>query len=317
MLFLLVIRRLLSSTSTKQHKTTREYTPMRLTLLYRSKTKRRVYNINVTKLVSVSVLLLSVLLISSRDSQLPGEQVALIALSQNSLQKQQLELEKIRVNTEMQLQHMLSKLKQLQSRVKQVEALGQSMAVITGAKKQNVDFVAAESDISEQNLLVQIEAALADVQHKQDQLEVLESVVNGHHIQQQVKLAGSPLAKGWLSSRYGMRKDPFNGRPKFHKGIDFAGKEGGAVVATGAGIVTWSGKRSGYGYLVEIDHGKGLVTRYGHNKSVLVKVGEVVTRGQHIALVGNTGRSTGAHVHYEVLKNGRHFDPLPYVYRKR
>jgi len=128
-------------------------------------------------------------------------------------------------------------------------------------------------------------------------------------------LAGRPVSKGWLSSYYGIRKDPFNGRPAMHKGVDFAGKTGSGVIATGAGIVTWSGVRSGYGNLVEIDHGNGLRTRYGHAASLNVEVGDVVTKGQVVALMGSTGRSTGAHVHYEVLKNGQQIDPLPFVYR--
>jgi murein DD-endopeptidase MepM/ murein hydrolase activator NlpD len=113
-----------------------------------------------------------------------------------------------------------------------------------------------------------------------------------------------------------MRDDPFTQTPAMHKGIDFAGTEGDEVIATAAGIVTWSGERYGYGNLIEIDHGNGLVTRYGHNKELTVSVGEVVIKGQEIALIGNTGRSTGAHVHYEIIKNGTQIDPLPYVYRQ-
>ena len=134
--------------------------------------------------------------------------------------------------------------------------------------------------------------------------------------QEEFRLEGKPISSGWLSSYYGIRKDPFNGLPAMHKGLDFAGKEGEPVLATGAGIITWSGSRYGYGNLVEIDHGDGLITRYGHNKEVNVKIGEVVTKGQTIAEMGNTGRSTGAHVHYEVIRNGKNQDPLPYVYRK-
>jgi len=124
------------------------------------------------------------------------------------------------------------------------------------------------------------------------------------------------VSSGWLSSHYGVRKDPFSGLPAMHKGVDFAGKEGDEIMATAAGIVTWADERYGYGNLVEIDHGDGLVTRYGHNKTINVKVGDVVTKGQAIALMGNTGRSTGAHVHYEVIQKGRQLDPLPYVYRE-
>lgn len=104
--------------------------------------------------------------------------------------------------------------------------------------------------------------------------------------------------------------------PAMHKGLDFAGEEGADVVATGAGVVTWADSRFGYGNLVEIDHGDGIVTRYGHNKTLLVKTGDIVAKGQVISKMGSTGRSTGPHVHYEVLKHGKQIDPLPYVYRK-
>jgi murein DD-endopeptidase MepM/ murein hydrolase activator NlpD len=161
-----------------------------------------------------------------------------------------------------------------------------------------------------------MENMLEQIHGKSQQLEALESILLSHHIEEQSRLEGKPISSGWLSSYYGVRKDPFSGLPAMHKGLDFAGKEGEPVKATGAGIVTWAGSRYGYGELVEIDHGQGLTTRYGHNKALNVKIGDVVTRGQHIAVMGNTGRSTGAHVHYEVLSKGKQQDPLPYVYRK-
>jgi murein DD-endopeptidase MepM/ murein hydrolase activator NlpD len=161
-----------------------------------------------------------------------------------------------------------------------------------------------------------MDSLLVQIQHKAQQLDALESIMLSHHISEQSRLAGRPVVSGWLSSHYGIRKDPFNGQPAMHKGVDFAGKEGDSVLATAAGIVTWADERYGYGNLVEIDHGEGLVTRYGHNKLVNVKIGDVVTKGQVIAEMGNTGRSTGAHVHYEVLRKGQQLDPLPYVYRE-
>ena len=97
--------------------------------------------------------------------------------------------------------------------------------------------------------------------------------------------------------------------------VRYAGKEGADVLATGDGVVTWSGRRSGYGNLVEINHGNGYVTRYGHNKSNLVEVGQAVKKGQQIALIGSTGRSTGPHVHFEVLRNGRQVNPVKFIGR--
>ena len=138
----------------------------------------------------------------------------------------------------------------------------------------------------------------------------------GHHIESTSYLSGRPITKGWLSSYYGVRKDPFSGKPAVHKGLDFAGKEDGEIIATGSGVVTWADDRYGYGQLIEINHGKGLKTRYGHNKKLLVKVGEVVSKGQVIARMGSTGRSTGPHVHYEILRNNAQIDPIKFVYRK-
>ncbi|NIQ15800.1 MAG: peptidoglycan DD-metalloendopeptidase family protein, partial [Candidatus Dadabacteria bacterium] len=100
-----------------------------------------------------------------------------------------------------------------------------------------------------------------------------------------------------------------SGKREFHEGVDFASKSGSLVSSVGAGIVTWSGKRFGYGYMVEINHGNGYVTRYAHNKKNLVSVGEKVEKGQAIAVIGSTGRSTGPHVHFEVVHNGKHVNP--------
>lgn len=119
--------------------------------------------------------------------------------------------------------------------------------------------------------------------------------------------------EGWLSSRYGYRTDPFHGRRAWHDGIDFAGREGSSILAASSGIVTFSGEKYGYGNLVEISHKDGIVTRYGHNKDILVKEGDQVNTGDVIATMGNTGRSTGPHLHFEVIKNSKSKDPLNYL----
>jgi murein DD-endopeptidase MepM/ murein hydrolase activator NlpD len=125
--------------------------------------------------------------------------------------------------------------------------------------------------------------------------------------------AGRPVRKGWLSSYFGKRTDPFNGRQEMHKGLDFAGQMGSEVLATAAGVVSWAGKRYGYGQLIEINHGNGISTRYAHCERILVKVGETVKQGETIGLMGSSGRSTGPHVHYEVLKDGHQVNPTQYV----
>jgi murein DD-endopeptidase MepM/ murein hydrolase activator NlpD len=119
----------------------------------------------------------------------------------------------------------------------------------------------------------------------------------------------APPSDGVVSSLYGMRKDPFSGHKKFHSGIDIAAPAGTPVKAAAPGKVSFSGPVPGYGNLVEIDHGGGLVTRYGHNSANLVAVGDRIEAGQAIALIGSTGRATGAHVHFEVRRAGKPSDP--------
>lgn len=120
---------------------------------------------------------------------------------------------------------------------------------------------------------------------------------------------GRPVVGGWISSRFGQRTDPFTGRPAVHRGLDFAGLDNSAILAGAPGVVIWSGRRSGYGNLIEIDHGRGWVTRYGHNAYNLVQMGDYVKPGQTIALMGATGRATGTHLHFEVLYRGRPQNP--------
>jgi len=126
---------------------------------------------------------------------------------------------------------------------------------------------------------------------------------------------GRPINGGWLSSSYGYRIDPFNGKKTFHSGIDFAAKEGTEVIAVADGMVSFIGERNGYGELIEIDHGNGYVTRYAHNEKITAKAGDRIKKGEPIALLGSTGRSTGPHVHFEVLREGTKIDPYKFVNR--
>jgi murein DD-endopeptidase MepM/ murein hydrolase activator NlpD len=159
-------------------------------------------------------------------------------------------------------------------------------------------------------MLDQLETEMEDRDQK---LSVLESLLMSRSLSERVMPSGRPVEDGWLSSRYGKRNDPFTGKQDFHKGLDFAGKKGSEVNAVGDGVVSWAGKKSGYGKLIEINHGNGYSTRYGHNQSHMVKVGDTVKKGQQIALMGSTGRSTGPHVHFEVLRNGKKVNPSGFI----
>lgn len=150
---------------------------------------------------------------------------------------------------------------------------------------------------------------------RESQLAALENVILTRELKEAIHPEGRPVSTGYISSYFGERADPFDGREAFHKGVDFAGTLGADVVAVAAGVVTWAGERSGYGRLVEINHGDGYATRYAHNERTLVSVGQTVKRGEPIALMGSTGHSTGPHVHFEVLHNGRPVDPLSFVGR--
>ena len=147
------------------------------------------------------------------------------------------------------------------------------------------------------------------------QLSALERLLLGRQLSEQILPSGRPVAEGYISSAFGERMDPFNGEEAFHKGLDFAAPAGADVSAVASGVVTWAGPRDGFGVLVEISHGNGLATRYAHNSRALVNVGDTVQRGQAVAIVGSTGRSTGPHVHFEVLKNDVAINPMSYINR--
>jgi murein DD-endopeptidase MepM/ murein hydrolase activator NlpD len=151
------------------------------------------------------------------------------------------------------------------------------------------------------------------IDSRSGQFSALENVILGRQLSMEIKPSGRPVREGYISSYFGERMDPFNGEDAFHKGVDFASDAGSDVVAVASGIVTWAGPREGYGNLVEVNHGNGYITRYAHAARVLVTVGDEVERGQAVAVVGSSGRSTGPHVHFEVLKDGRQIDPMAFV----
>jgi murein DD-endopeptidase MepM/ murein hydrolase activator NlpD len=153
------------------------------------------------------------------------------------------------------------------------------------------------------------------IDQRSGQFGALESVILGRQLSLEIKPSGRPVREGYISSYFGERMDPFNGEDAFHKGVDFASDAGSDVLAVASGIVTWAGPREGYGNVVELNHGNGYVTRYAHAARTLVAVGDEVERGQAVAVVGSTGRSTGPHVHFEVLKDGRQIDPMAFVGR--
>lgn len=290
---------------------------MKLTVNLIGKQKRYRYAISVRTLVSMTVLSSLLMLISSRSTHLVSEDIARLALAEQLNEKDRVALQALEAKTEAQLSVVISQLAELNSQLSQLDQRSGHLAEALGMKAKDLEAFADNVVTEPVESVAPFEqafiAARQSIDSRSRQIAMLESLVKGHHIHQQSQLSGRPVESGWLSSYYGMRKDPFSGTPAMHKGLDFAGATGDAVVTTAAGIVTWAGKRYGYGNLVEVEHKDGFVTRYGHNHSIDVVVGDVVTKGQTIARMGSTGRSTGAHVHYEVIRNGQPVDPLPFT----
>ena len=238
------------------------------------------------------------------------------------------DLAQLSADARRKLEAMTRKLAELQVRVTRLDALGTHLTALAGLEGGEFNFAAEpalggpmmpllpESQTSLPAPLKDafdgLSVALSD---REMQLDILAGLLFDAEAQTEAIPAGRPVLSGWLSSAYGSRTDPFTGKRAWHQGIDFAGAEGDHIIAVASGVVSWSGERTGYGTLVEIAHGDGLVTRYAHNRENRVEVGDLVRQGDVIALMGNSGRSTGPHVHFEIFKHGRAVDPSSYVRR--
>lgn len=212
----------------------------------------------------------------------------------------------------------------MKAHIIRLDALGQRLTAMAGIKSTEFNFghdppqggpetdiPGARPDVSD--ISTMLKSLQGQIDLSGSQLSALENVILSRQLGQEIHPEGRPVSTGYISSGFGQRVDPFTGGEEFHEGIDFAAPEGTRIRAVAAGIVTWAGPRGGYGNMVQIDHGNGYATRYGHAYKILVHVGETVNRGDVLALVGDTGRSTGPHVHFEVLKNGHEVNPARFV----
>jgi len=240
------------------------------------------------------------------------------------LAEQKREIANLKQQLQLRVDAMAMRIGEVNAHVIRLDALGKRLTEMADIDSREFDFdrdppsggpegegVSAQvPDLSA--MLAQLEQR-ADL--RESQLAALENVILTRELKEEIHPEGRPVSSGYISSYFGERADPFDGLEKFHKGVDFAGTLGSNVVAVAAGVVTWAGERSGYGKLIEINHGDGYSTRYAHNERTLVSVGQTVKRGESIALMGSTGHSTGPHVHFEVLHNGRQVDPLSFIGR--
>lgn len=239
----------------------------------------------------------------------------------DQLMQQRETIAEAKLNTQAELDALVRRSGQLQAHVIRLNALGQKVMKLAKMDPDEFNFsnppaLGGPSE-GENGVRIRFDGVIDDMLNvlsdKEQELTVLENVLMTTHMAEETSPEGRPIKRGWISSFFGMRTNPFSGKSEMHKGMDFAGKKGSKVYAVAGGVITWSGPRYGYGNLIEISHGNGYVTRYGHNESNLAVVGEAVKKGRIISLMGSTGRSTGPHVHFEVLKNGKRVDPLKFV----
>lgn len=243
-----------------------------------------------------------------------------------ALDQQRAEVGAVRLDAQRQLDAFAAHVAELQARLTRLDALGERLTELAELDSSEFDFSLNVGQGGAEDL--QGEAAYAPppfmdaldqlslrLDSREQLLEVLEQVIGERRLSEAEYLSGMPVRQGYMSSPFGRRVHPLTGRNTQHKGVDFAAKPGSDVVAVAAGVVTFSGKKSGYGNTVEISHADGYVTLYAHNQSNVAQIGELVQRGQTIAKVGRSGRATGYHVHFEVSKGGNPVNPAIFIAR--
>lgn len=258
------------------------------------------------------------------DGGADGLALAQTARWSHVLAKQREQITELKQQMQARANAIAIQLGDMKAHIIRLDALGQRLTAMAGIKSSEFDFGqdppqgGPEKDIPGArpqvgDLSSMLNSLQSQIDLRSSQLSALENVILSRQLGQEIHPEGRPVNTGYISSGFGERVDPFTGGEEFHEGIDFAAPMGTPIHAVAAGIVTWAGARGGYGNMVQLDHGNGYATRYGHAEKILVHVGETVQRGDVIALVGDTGRSTGPHVHFEVLKDGHEVNPARFI----
>jgi murein DD-endopeptidase MepM/ murein hydrolase activator NlpD len=300
------------------------------------KSHRRGMNISLSHyhVVALSVLLLLILpfvmgtvtykIQALLNNQSGTRSAEYVQQQERLLAAQRQEIDTVRRNAEVHLNALAQRLGYMQAQMLRVNALGERLTRMANLDKREFDFSAepamggpespsAVANPAVDDFMKSIDDLAADMERKAQSLGVMENLLMDRQLQAAVSPGGWPTEGGWMSSGFGLRSDPFTGRKAYHEGVDIASRFGSRIKAMGGGVVSHAGAKEGYGLVVEINHGNGISTRYAHSSGVLVKVGDRVQKGQDIALVGTTGRSTGPHLHFEVLHDGHAVDPESYL----
>lgn len=300
---------------------------MHIILLNRRHSAARTINLDLRWLLLSAALLLALSLVAGAalGKWLAAEPVLDASLVE-ALDQQREQVGVVRQDAQRQLDAFAVHVAELQARLTRLDALGERLTELAELDAGEFDFSLSVGQGGAEDALgvsayapppfmSALDELALRVDSREQQLEVLEQLLGERRLSEAETLSGRPVLQGYVSSPFGRRVHPLTGRVSMHKGIDFAAKPGSDVVAVAAGVVTFSGKKSGYGNTVEISHTDGYVTLYAHNQSNIVQIGDLVQRGQTIARVGSSGRSTGYHVHFEVSKDGRQVNPALYIAR--
>jgi murein DD-endopeptidase MepM/ murein hydrolase activator NlpD len=221
---------------------------------------------------------------------------------------------------------MAIKLGEMQAQLMRLDALGERVQGLAGVRPEEFNFkekpgrggmetssIGGGQELGMSELQKMLDALAVDVGHRNDYMNAVESALMSDKIKSRLLPTNPPVNVAYNSSSFGWRLDPFTGHNAFHEGLDFPASIGTPIVAAAAGVVIASEYHYQFGNMVEIDHGNDLMTRYAHASQLFVKVGDIVKRGQHIADIGTTGRSTGPHLHFEVRIRGVAQDPRKFL----
>ena len=222
------------------------------------------------------------------------------------------------------LAKMAIKLGEMQAQIMQLDALGERVQGLAGVKPEEFNFktvpgrggMAPSGDahvMSRSEFQTAMDALSVDLERRADYLNVLETTLMEYKVKSRLLPTSQPVDVPFNSSSFGWRLDPFSGQNAFHEGIDFPAPTGTHIVAAAGGVVITADYHPQFGNVLEIDHGNDLVTRYAHCSRIGVRVGDIVKRGQYVADIGTSGRSTGAHLHFEVLLKGRPQNPNKFL----
>ena len=302
---------------------------MKIILLPQSRAAARHVNIPVPAIVagiSVSAIcLIGGLSYLIAQSFAPVQPLAEVSQIQADLVEQRAELNDLRDRAREQIDALALRMGEFNARTIRLDALGSRLTKMADLDDGEFDFDSEAAvggpvesvDVPEDGQIADffsdmnsMDKALHD---QEQQLSILEGLLMTRKLNERASPKGRPVKAGYISSYFGGRTDPFTGKGGNHRGVDFAGKRGSEIIAVAAGVVTYSGPRSGFGNLVEVNHGNGYVTRYAHNEVNLVAAGDSVQPGQTIALIGSTGRATGPHLHFEVRYKGRAVNPVKFI----